>query len=127
MVKYTKEILESIVKESFSIAEVLNKLGKSKKGTGNYNTIKKYIEAYGLDISHFKGQTWNKGLKYSNKNALVKIEEILKDNTNFKSDVLKKRLISDGIKEFDVLPRLKSWDSQEVLRLPVLRNRVCIN
>lgn len=53
---YKKENLESVVKESFSLAEVLRKLGRHDCG-GNYKTLKKYIDKYNLDTSHFTGQT----------------------------------------------------------------------
>lgn len=52
---YSKEFLEPIVKESFSYAEVLKKIGRAPIG-GNYKTIKQYIQDYKLDISHFTGQ-----------------------------------------------------------------------
>lgn len=58
--KYTKEKLEPIIKNSVSIAEVLRKLGLKPVG-GNYRTINKYIDMYAFDVSHFTGQLWNKG------------------------------------------------------------------
>lgn len=48
----TKEELQKIVFESFSVAEVVRKLNKSKSGD-YYKQIKKYIEYYQIDISHF--------------------------------------------------------------------------
>lgn len=58
--KYTKEILEPIVKESYSIRQVLQKLGLKEAG-GNYQNIKVRIKSFEIDTSHFHGQTWNKG------------------------------------------------------------------
>lgn len=53
---YEKSNLEPIVKQSFSLAEVLRKLGRRDCG-GNYKTLQKYIDKYNLDTSHFTGQT----------------------------------------------------------------------
>lgn len=37
-------------------------IGISPKG-GNLNTVKKKIQQLNLDMSHFTGARWNKGLK----------------------------------------------------------------
>lgn len=95
---YSKENLYEIVKESHSLSECLVKIGLSPKGS-NSLTLKKYIELYSLDTSHFTGQGWNKGLQNTDKAAIVKLNDILKENTNFKSYNLKNRLIAEGIKE----------------------------
>lgn len=96
--KYNKEFLSEIVRNSYSIAEVLRKLDLSPVG-GSYKTIHKYIDLYHLDTSHFTGQRWNKGLKRVDQCAIVKLDEILKENISFKSTYLKERLIKEGIKE----------------------------
>lgn len=59
-VRHSKEVLEPIVKNSKSLAEVLEALGLCKAG-GNYKNLKKNIQLFELDISHFSGQGWNKG------------------------------------------------------------------
>ena len=56
---YTKEWLEQLCAESFSLAEVLRKAGR--KGGGSQQTLKKKIQEFNIDTSHFTGQTWNKG------------------------------------------------------------------
>ena len=58
---YTKEWLEELCKESTSYRQVLEKAGRKQAG-GNQTTLKNKIKEYGIDISHFTGQTWNKGL-----------------------------------------------------------------
>ena len=50
--KWTKENLEEIVKTSKTQKECLEKLGIRNAG-GNPKTLKKYIELYDLDITHF--------------------------------------------------------------------------
>jgi hypothetical protein len=56
---YTKEWLEQLCAESYSLAEVLRKAGR--KGGGSQETLKKKIQEFNIDTSHFTGQTWNKG------------------------------------------------------------------
>ena len=94
---YLKENLEKVVKESFSYAEVARKIGLIDKG-GNINVISRYINKYGIDISHFTSQTWNKGQGKSDKVSIIKLEDILKENTKYSSHRLKLRLVECGLK-----------------------------
>lgn len=57
MQKYTKEWLEELCAESYSYAEVLRKAGR-KQGGGAQATLRKKIEEFGIDISHFTGMHW---------------------------------------------------------------------
>lgn len=57
---YTKEWLKELCADSYSYAEVLKKAGR-KPGGGNQATLKKKIEEFDIDISHFTGQLWSKG------------------------------------------------------------------
>lgn len=57
---YTKEWLEELCANSYSLAEVLRKAGR-KQGGGSQQTLKKKIEEFQIDTSHFTGQLWNKG------------------------------------------------------------------
>lgn len=61
--KYTKEILEPIVKESLSFAQVIRKLGIKWSG-GQQQNIKRRISSYHIDISHFLGQRANCGTNH---------------------------------------------------------------
>lgn len=96
--KYLKENFAPIVAKSFSYSEICRKIGLQDRGS-NIGTVKKYIELYQLDITHFTGQRWNKGLSNEESTSLISLEEILKENTNYKSDSLKKRLIKAELKE----------------------------
>lgn len=58
--KYTKEWLQELCKDSYSLAEVLKKAGR-KQGGGAQETLKKKIAEFNIDTSHFTGQLWNKG------------------------------------------------------------------
>jgi hypothetical protein len=65
--KYTKELLEPIVKNSLSWAQAIEKLGLNKTG-GNYRNIQSHVRYHELDTSHFRGQGWSRGeTKHSNK------------------------------------------------------------
>jgi hypothetical protein len=57
--KASVELLKTLVKESTSFSQVQVKLNMS--GGGSFKTLKNKILSLGLDISHFTGQTWNKG------------------------------------------------------------------
>lgn len=59
MRKYDKEWLTSLCESSYSYAEVLEKAGR-KQGGGAQQTLKKKIEEWNIDISHFTGQRWQK-------------------------------------------------------------------
>ena len=97
-VKYTKELMESAIKDSYSIAEVCRKIGLKPVGS-NYKTIKSKIELYNLDISHFTGQAWNKGKNFSEETARLSLDEILQEGVIYCSDTLRKRLIKQGLKK----------------------------
>ena len=61
--QYTRELLEPIVAESYSIAEVLRRLGLRQAG-GNQAHIARRIRAFGLDTSHFLGGRRNRGREH---------------------------------------------------------------
>ncbi len=71
--KYTKEILLEVVSKSKSVREVLRRLGLALAG-GNHYHISKKIKEYQIDVSHFLGQSWNKGKTYS----ITDIKDIFK-------------------------------------------------
>lgn len=51
---FTKEELIQIVKESNSYRSMLPKLGYKTTGGNCYKTVKKKVEEYGIDTSHFQ-------------------------------------------------------------------------
>ena len=55
--KYSLEELKEIIKHCFSYRQFAKELGYSPESS---DSVKQIIERYGLDISHFKGQGWNK-------------------------------------------------------------------
>lgn len=53
---YSKEELEQIVKQSYSMNEVIDKLGYATHSGSNNNTVKTRIEKFQIGISHFNFQ-----------------------------------------------------------------------
>ncbi len=84
------------VKESTSIRQVLKKLGLVEAG-GNYSQIKKYLNFYSIDTSHFKGQGWNKGMSGIGK-PRIPLKKALVKNSIYQSYKLKNRLYAEKIK-----------------------------
>lgn len=57
---FSVEEISEIVKNSYSNREVARKLGYAVDGGGTMASLKKMYQELNLDISHFKGQGWNK-------------------------------------------------------------------
>lgn len=73
-VKYTKELIESLVKKHVNVTAILEELGLVTRG-GNYNTIRRKIVKYDLDTSHFTGKGWSKGLTAETSETVRKLME----------------------------------------------------
>ena len=105
--KYSKELLEKIIKNSFSYASVLRSLGLKITG-GNYQCIKQRITNYEIDTSHFKLQSWSKGLTAENSDSVRKSRnkiayldnEILKEKSPRTSGPQLKKLMIKYGKEY---------------------------
>jgi hypothetical protein len=97
-IKYTKENLELVVNECYSFRQVLKRLSLKEAG-GNYQNIKARIEKFGIDISHFHGQVWNKGKTWS---KTKDISHKLVENSTYSTGLpissykLKKQLLKLG-------------------------------
>lgn len=95
--KWMKENLTETVKTSISAAGCLRKLNLKNTGA-NYLNLYKHIGAYGLDITHFTGQSRIR----ENKRHVTKvpIQEFLVENSDGNPLVIKRRLIDEGIFEY---------------------------
>lgn len=102
MKKYNDEkidFIKSIIGDCYSIADVCRKVGIRPDGS-NYKTLNKIFKKYEINISHFIGQGWNRGEKYTNPNKIIPLEEILvKNSTYTNTSLLRIKLINNGIKE----------------------------
>ena len=74
--RYTRELLAPLVAESYSIAEVVRKLGLRQAG-GNHTHISRRIRELGLDSSHFLGSNWNRGDRHVGGPAKLTAAELL--------------------------------------------------
>lgn len=94
---WTNRELQDAVKSTTSIRQTLRKLGLREAG-GNYTQVRKYIDELNLDISHFRGKAWSRGLKGIG-TPRIPLEKVLVRNSTFQSFKLKKRLFKEGIKK----------------------------
>jgi len=93
--KYTKELLEPIIKSSVTWSDVCRKLN-IKPATGAQTHISKRSKVFNIDSSHFLGQSSTKGKKLKPR---VLLEQYLNNEKHIKSDELRRRLITAGLKE----------------------------
>lgn len=74
--RYTREVLEPIVAQAFSIAEVLRLLNVRQTGGGHAH-VSRRIRELGLDSSHFLGGRRNRGTTHVGGPAKKSAREIL--------------------------------------------------
>ena len=91
--KYTKEFLESLVKQSLNMWEVVEKAGV-KRQEGNYRYISKLVKKYKIPKDHFINQRGKNVRSIPLEEYLVK-GKFLTINGN----ILKKKLFKAGLKE----------------------------
>lgn len=115
--KYTKELLEPIVRESFSTAEMLKKLGLRLTG-GNYRQIQQRVKAFELDTKHFLGQGWSKGSTQESNSSVAKVTRA---NTISDAEVFKKHSTYPPSKLGARLKKLKGFYLCEMCSLETWR------
>lgn len=93
---WTFKELENAAASSFSLGEVLRRLNLYPGGA-NYQQIHKYLQETSINISHFKGRAWNKGMRGIGKPRIA-LEAILVKNSYYQSFKLKRRLFKVGLK-----------------------------
>lgn len=109
-----KEKLISLVNESLSYSELLEKLGRSCSSGSNQTKIKELVNKHNINTSHFTGMLWSKG------RHLQPIMTYLIDNSDcsgpsINSHDLKLRLIKEGILNW----RCSSCQLSEWLNVPI--------
>lgn len=92
--KYTKELLEPIIAECITWAEVCRKFNL-RPMTGSQCHLKKRANDFNIDYSHFVGKSFNKGRSFPKKDAL----EYCYYGSTINSHRLKEKLFRDGYKE----------------------------
>lgn len=96
--KWTIEQLKKAAKESKSLRQVLKKLGLIPAG-GNYEQIKKYLKENKIDISHFTGKVWNKGMHGLIRISTIPLTAVLTKGKPYQSHRLRLRLFNEKFKE----------------------------
>lgn len=92
---WSEENLKRICSESYSYAQVLQKMGAKGNGSA-YGTLKLKISEYGIDVSHMTHQGHNKGKTWTVNN----LDEILVADSSYTSTHhLKNRLWKTGTLE----------------------------
>lgn len=93
---WTEEDLRDAAKRARSTRQLLSFLGLVEAG-GNYAQIKKYLQEYKIDTSHFLGMGWNRGnLGYYR--PTIPLNDILIKGSTYQSYKLKQRLFREGLK-----------------------------
>lgn len=92
---YEKEYLESIIRESYCLSDVLNKLNKVAS-QGSYKIIRDYIEKFKIDISHFDSYKKN---KHRNNFKPESVNSYLRIGTKIGSSKLKEKLYKANLKK----------------------------
>lgn len=98
--KIGKEHLQKLVNESSSFLEVISKVGLSVKGTGNYDSLRKYLLKFNIDIT-ILNEKRKQVLKETSRTYKVKeIDALLvKGEKRIRGQSLKKRLLEEKILE----------------------------
>jgi 5-methylcytosine-specific restriction endonuclease McrA len=110
---YSDEQLISAVAQSKSVAQVLGLLGLRPAG-GNYKTVQLRMTALGLDASHFTRQGWNRGMKFDAR-PVRPLSEVLVEGSNYQSFLLRRRLVSEGLKAAQCEECLSTtWNAQPI-------------
>jgi len=114
--KYTKELLESLVKESISYSQVVKKLGFTKTGGSPHRWIRKLIKRYDIDISHFKGQSWAKGLKGHSHPGIrtLSYKEVFKKNSKVVGTKLRRHYIQKHPEYKCAVCNLEEWLGEKI-------------
>lgn len=90
--------IKALAPSCISKAQLLKLIGVAPFG-GNYRILNDLIEKNSIDISHFKGKGWNKGILGIDRSK-IPLEKILVKNSSYScSSSLRIRLIKRGIFE----------------------------
>jgi len=101
--KVGKDKVEEVVNKSTFLSDVLRYFNRSTKGTGNFSTLKNYLITNNIPYNHLienKKRKQIESLKRTNEKKKLKLEEILVENSSYKRASLKKRLVSEKLKEY---------------------------
>ena len=108
-IKYTKQILQDAVLNAESYAGVLRHLGVKQAG-GTQSHVAKKIKEFEIDVSHFKGQSWSKGVEHQTKREATDILILRSTGNRQKTHLLKRALLETNVKhECALCGQLPEW------------------
>lgn len=111
--KYTKELLQPLVANSESVADVLRKLGCRCNGSIHAH-IKKLFVRYELDTTHFKGCGHAKGKPNNKKRPWQKILVKRNNLVRQKSYFLRRALTESGVEYRCSTCGIDTWNNQPI-------------
>jgi len=118
MSKYSKKILQPIIKNSRSFAEVLKKLNL-KQGGGMQAYIKKKCIEFDISIDHFLGMGWNVFGQPDFAKGKESIIGYFDKYTQRKPYNVKKRLLNHNLKKNECekcgIKSLKGWNNKDII------------
>jgi 5-methylcytosine-specific restriction endonuclease McrA len=97
-IKYSKELLEPIVKNCISVAGVMRELKLNQSG-GNHYYLSKKIAAYEINTDHFLGQGANSGQRHRPEKLSPETILVIDRHNGRKEDIgrLRRALLESGI------------------------------
>ena len=103
-----KELLQKLVEESNSFSEILRKQGKAVSGA-SIKLLKNKLEEYGIKTLFISESLYSKQPKA--------LSEILVENSNYKAQDLKRRLIKEGLKKdiCEVCGQSAEWNGKPLV------------
>lgn len=118
LTKHDEQKMRDAINQSFCYADVMRNLGIQPKA-GNYETVKRYIRKYSIDISHFKSPTeliktrWENGYQVKEKNL---DEYLIKDVRYNNNKRVKQLLFRDGRKkrECEMCGTGEEWNGKKL-------------
>src|SRR5437879_3595372 len=94
--RHTDQDLCTAVRSSYSVAQVLKRLGLSPTGA-NYKAMYKHFSRLGLNTSHFTGQAHLKGKTHSWTPSIPLADILVENSTYAWTNDLKHRLLRAGL------------------------------
>ena len=118
--KWTDEQMREAIGASDSIAECLRRLDL-KVRPGNYETVRRFVKANNISLAHMTGKKHGKG--GFNK---LSLEEIMVEDSSYRTNDLKKRLIKEGeIEEVcEVCGMGPEWNGKKLVLILDHRNGI---
>ena len=112
MAKYTHEALKIAAKKSDGIYGIIRILGGNPGSGGTHQHVRRKLNEYGIDTSHFVGMAANKGKAPVNKKNVLVLEPQLK--TRRRASQLRRALLERGREDKCAMCGLTEWRSKPI-------------